>query len=84
MLWQGAKTTKVGRAARGQQPGVGSDEPAAEIGDDGLAPVEIEGRPCSTVRRAKAPLPCWLRGSMPRILQGFGGLCHAQTVKTRG
>jgi hypothetical protein len=44
--------------AQGQQAGVGADEPAVKIGDDGFTRVEVEGKLCSTVCHAKASLPC--------------------------
>ena len=67
----------------GQQPGVGSDQPAVGIGDDDFTGEEIEGKLFSTVCHAKASLPCWLRDSITRILQGFGGPCYAQPVNLR-
>jgi hypothetical protein len=47
--------------ADGQEAGVGADESATKIGDDGFTGVEVEGTLCSTVCHAKASLPCGLR-----------------------
>ena len=67
--------------ADGQQAGVGTDEPAAKIGDDGFTRVKIEGELLSAVCHAEAPLPCGSQASRTSILRGFGGLCYAQTVR---
>jgi len=45
------------------QAGVGTDEPAVEIGDDGLSPAEVEGKLLWRVCQAKA--------SLPRMVAGF-------------
>jgi len=67
----------------GQQAGVGADEPALKIRDDGLPRVEVEGKLFSTVCHPKASLPCVLQDLITRILQGFGGLCYAQMLSNR-
>ena len=67
--------------ADGQQASVGADEPAVRIGDDGFTRVEVEVKLLSTVCHARAPLPRGSQASRARILQGFGGLCYAQTAR---
>jgi len=47
--------------ADGQQSGVGADEPAVKIRDDGFTPKEVEGKLCWTGCHTKASLPHGLR-----------------------